>query len=62
MRRSPGLNRQFLEHDGPTDVLSFLLERGDGCLEGEVVVSAETARAVAPQLRLAGRATNCCCT
>lgn len=38
-----GLNRQFLSHDYPTDVLSFLLSDEDGCVEGEVVVSAETA-------------------
>ena len=37
------LNRQFLEHDQPTDVLSFLLEREGGHLEGEVIVSSETA-------------------
>ena len=38
------LNRQHLDHDFPTDVLSFLLseERIDH-LEGEVVVSAEMA-------------------
>lgn len=37
------LNRQFLRHDYPTDVLSFLLEQADGYLEGEVIVSAERA-------------------
>ncbi len=39
------LNRQFLEHDYPTDVLSFLLEENDQRtrLEGEVIVSADTA-------------------
>jgi probable rRNA maturation factor len=37
------LNREFLGHDYPTDVLSFELDRGDGCLEGELVLSAETA-------------------
>ena len=37
------LNRRYLQHDYPTDVLSFVLERGDGCLDGEVIVSAETA-------------------
>jgi probable rRNA maturation factor len=42
------LNRQFLSHEGPTDVLSFLLEQRPGWLEGEVVVSAETARREAP--------------
>jgi probable rRNA maturation factor len=37
------LNRQFLEHDYPTDVLSFLLERSAERLEGEVIASADTA-------------------
>lgn len=37
------LNRQHLDHDYPTDVLSFELSRGEGLLEGEVIVSAETA-------------------
>ncbi len=43
------LNEEFLHHQGPTDVLSFVLEQGDGLLEGEVVVSAETAQRTAPQ-------------
>ena len=38
-----GLNRQYLNHDYPTDVLSFLLERDEGSLEGEVIVSSDTA-------------------
>ncbi len=42
-----GLNRQFLDHDYPTDVLSFPLEQSHDWLEGEVVVSADTARAEA---------------
>ena len=39
------LNRQYLDHDYPTDVLSFLLESdpATGYLEGEVIVSEETA-------------------
>lgn len=36
------LNRRFLNHDEPTDVLSFLLDDTDG-IEGDVIVSAETA-------------------
>jgi probable rRNA maturation factor len=43
------INRRYLKHDRPTDVLSFLLERSGGYLEGEVIVSAQRARAVAPQ-------------
>jgi probable rRNA maturation factor len=42
------LHQQFLNDPEPTDVLSFLLERSPGVLEGEVVVSAETAQSCAP--------------
>ena len=42
------LNRQYLDHDEPTDVLSFLLEREVGRLEGEIVVSRDTAASSAP--------------
>lgn len=37
------LNQRFLQHDYPTDVLSFVLERDGSRLEGEIVASAETA-------------------
>lgn len=37
------LNRRHLDHDYPTDVLSFVLDEGPGRLEGEVIVSADTA-------------------
>ena len=37
------LNRRHLQHDYPTDVLSFVLEEGPGRLSGEVIVSADTA-------------------
>lgn len=37
------LNRRYLEHDYATDVLSFVLERTETRLEGEVIVSSETA-------------------
>jgi probable rRNA maturation factor len=37
------LNRQFLQHDYATDVLSFLLENDAQHLDGEIIVSAETA-------------------
>ena len=43
--RIHALNRQFLVHDWPTDVLSFVLEQSDGDLEGEIVVSAQRAAA-----------------
>ncbi len=41
------LHARFLGDAQPTDVLSFLLEWGDGHLEGEVVVSAQRAAAEA---------------
>ena len=37
------INRQYLEHDYPTDVLSFVLEDREPYLEGELVVSTDTA-------------------
>lgn len=42
-----GLNRQFLNHDYPTDVLSFVLDADESRLKGEVVLSADTAASVA---------------
>ena len=37
------INRQYLQHDYPTDVLSFVLEDRRPYLEGELVVSTDTA-------------------
>ncbi len=37
------LNRRFLQHDYPTDVISFPLESEPGRLTGEIVASAEMA-------------------
>lgn len=37
------LNQRYLQHDYATDVLSFVLERSDTRLEGDVIVSSETA-------------------
>lgn len=37
------LNRRFLDHDYPTDVLSFVLEDDGRHLHGELVASADTA-------------------
>jgi probable rRNA maturation factor len=40
-----GLNKRFLDHDGPTDVLTFPLSgRGARKLEGEVVIGVEVAK------------------
>lgn len=44
------INRQYLGHDYPTDVLSFVLEEGPP-LEGEIVVSAQQAAATADDYR-----------
>jgi probable rRNA maturation factor len=44
------LNARFLQHDEPTDVLSFVLERDAASLEGEVIVSAQTAATTARRL------------
>jgi len=41
------LNREYLKHDEPTDVLSFVLDENEKTLDGEVVVSADTAAATA---------------
>ena len=41
------LNRRYLQHDYPTDVLSFVLERMDDSLEGQIIVSTDTARSEA---------------
>lgn len=41
------LNREHLQHDCPTDVLSFLLERVEDRLDGEIIVSADYAAAEA---------------
>jgi probable rRNA maturation factor len=39
------LNRRYLQHDYATDVLSFLLDSGPGWLDGEIIISADTAAA-----------------
>src|SRR5215470_13149826 len=44
------LNRRHLEHDWPTDVLSFVLEDDGDHLEGEVILSADTAATAADEL------------
>jgi probable rRNA maturation factor len=44
------LNRRYLDHDWPTDVLSFVLENDGRHLQGEVIFSADTAAAAAAEL------------
>lgn len=43
------LNRRYLNHDWPTDVLSFVLDDHDDYLEGEVVISADIAARAAAE-------------
>jgi len=44
------INKQFLNHDEPTDVVTFPLSgRGAKTLEGELVIGAEVARRVAQE-------------
>ncbi|HEY2880802.1 MAG TPA: rRNA maturation RNase YbeY [Pirellulales bacterium] len=45
------INRRFLAHDEPTDVISFLLEHRPGYIEGEIVASADTAAAAARRFK-----------
>jgi len=45
------INREHLNHDWPTDVVSFVLsDEGDEALSGELVVSTETAARVAAEI------------
>ncbi|MBM4002340.1 MAG: rRNA maturation RNase YbeY [Planctomycetes bacterium] len=37
------VNRRFLQHDQPTDVISFVLDKSETTLAGEIVASYETA-------------------
>ena len=48
------LNVKYLEHDYPTDVLSFLLEQKPDGIDGEVIASGDTAGEQRPGARLAG--------
>jgi len=49
------LHRDYLQIDEPTDVMSFVLDRTDDFLEGEVIASADTAVASAPGFGLEPR-------
>jgi probable rRNA maturation factor len=41
------LNSQYLKHDWATDVLSFVLEQAEGAVDGEIIISADTAERMA---------------
>jgi probable rRNA maturation factor len=43
------VHAEFLDDNSPTDVISFVFDSSPGYLEGEVVASAETAIARAPE-------------
>ena len=50
-QRMHALNRQYLQHDYPTDVLSFVLECDEAAksLDGEIIASADYAAREAPR-------------
>jgi probable rRNA maturation factor len=43
------LNRQFLAHDYPTDVLSFTFDASGDYVDGEIILSADTAATAADE-------------
>lgn len=47
------VNRRFLNHDEPTDVISFVLESRPGRLDGELVIGADVAVRSAAELKVA---------
>ena len=53
-RKIHALNKQYLNHDYPTDVLTFDMseKKGRGIIEGEIIVSATTARCNAKEYRI----------
>lgn len=46
------LHDEFLDDPEPTDVLSFVLDRTEESLEGEVIASADTAKTCAAKYKL----------
>ena len=43
------LNREHLDHDWATDVISFVFENEDGLIDGEIIASVDTAARLAQQ-------------
>ena len=41
------LNREHLDHDWPTDVISFVFDNEDGQIDGEIIASIDTAARLA---------------
>jgi probable rRNA maturation factor len=46
------LNRERLDHDWPTDVISFAYDDAPEVVEGEVIISWDTARRVAKEIEV----------
>jgi probable rRNA maturation factor len=44
------INRQFLNHDESTDVISFVLDQQGKSIDGEIVLSADTAASAAKEI------------
>ncbi|WP_157664997.1 rRNA maturation RNase YbeY [Mariniblastus fucicola] len=44
------LNNQYLQHDWETDVISFVLDEGEGWLAGQLIVSTDTAMRIAKEV------------
>jgi probable rRNA maturation factor len=44
------INKQFLKHDEPTDVISFVLDQKGQSIDGEIVISGDTAAAAAKEI------------
>jgi len=44
------LNKQYLDHDWETDVISFVLEQDENSLSGQLIVSTDTASRVADEI------------
>jgi probable rRNA maturation factor len=43
------LNREHLDHDWPTDVISFVFDNDNGNIDGEIIASIDTAARLAQQ-------------
>lgn len=44
------LNKQYLNHDWETDVISFVLDEGESWLAGQLIVSTDTANRIAEEI------------